>query len=231
MDDIQRIARVSRALNESEVTWWADHGTLLGLIREGRLLPWDHDIDLSLHGGELDSAFRAIQEIKPFLHAHLVRTARNIKILPYDGSGRVVDIGAYFPGEDGHLEKTLIMFPRTEGLSFGAYRRFAWRQARRVEWMLRKVGPFFSDTPGVRSLFGALHLWAFCRITHFREGFGVEAVSRVPSKYLAERGTLDWHELALPIPAAPSAYLRYRYGADWTVPRRSWSWWLDDQSI
>lgn len=37
-----------------KVTYWLEGGTLLGLRREARLLPWDNDLDISLHESEGD---------------------------------------------------------------------------------------------------------------------------------------------------------------------------------
>ena len=34
------------------VRYWLEGGTLLGLRREGRLLPWDNDLDISIHESE-----------------------------------------------------------------------------------------------------------------------------------------------------------------------------------
>lgn len=36
------------------ITYWLEGGTLLGLRREGRLLPWDNDLDISIHESEFN---------------------------------------------------------------------------------------------------------------------------------------------------------------------------------
>ncbi len=36
------------------ITYWLEGGTLLGLRREGRLLPWDDDLDISIHESEFN---------------------------------------------------------------------------------------------------------------------------------------------------------------------------------
>jgi len=38
----------AEALTEAGAQWWVAYGTLLGLVREGRLLPHDNDIDLAV---------------------------------------------------------------------------------------------------------------------------------------------------------------------------------------
>ena len=35
-------------LNKNNVKYWICHGTLLGLIRDKQLIPWDHDIDIAV---------------------------------------------------------------------------------------------------------------------------------------------------------------------------------------
>ena len=35
-------------LAKNDIPYWVCHGTLLGLIRDKRLIPWDHDIDIGL---------------------------------------------------------------------------------------------------------------------------------------------------------------------------------------
>lgn len=39
-------------LKENNINFWICHGTLLGIIREDRLLPWDHDIDFGIWSDE-----------------------------------------------------------------------------------------------------------------------------------------------------------------------------------
>jgi len=41
-------------LNQNEITYWIDGGTLLGIIRDNSLLPWDYDIDFSVWEHEND---------------------------------------------------------------------------------------------------------------------------------------------------------------------------------
>jgi hypothetical protein len=41
----------AEALTEADAGWWVAYGTLLGLVREGRLLPHDNDIDLAVIDG------------------------------------------------------------------------------------------------------------------------------------------------------------------------------------
>lgn len=40
---------VTHLFEASGIQFWLEGGTLLGIRREGRLLPWDNDLDISIH--------------------------------------------------------------------------------------------------------------------------------------------------------------------------------------
>jgi len=43
---------VCKLLDRNNINYWVCHGTLLGIIRENRLLPWDHDMDFAVWDSE-----------------------------------------------------------------------------------------------------------------------------------------------------------------------------------
>lgn len=45
---------IAKILERSAILYWLEGGTLLGIRRENRLLPWDNDVDLSLLSSESD---------------------------------------------------------------------------------------------------------------------------------------------------------------------------------
>ena len=40
-------------LNSNNINYWICHGTLLGIIRDGKLIEWDHDIDIAIWSDEI----------------------------------------------------------------------------------------------------------------------------------------------------------------------------------
>lgn len=47
---MRMLRRVTDILDEAGVRYWLEAGTLLGIVRERRLLPWDTDMDIAIHG-------------------------------------------------------------------------------------------------------------------------------------------------------------------------------------
>jgi len=52
---------VSRILTELNVEYWIEGGTLLGAVRDGKLIPWDHDLDFGMK-------FTSNPEMKKIIH-------------------------------------------------------------------------------------------------------------------------------------------------------------------
>lgn len=48
------LKNIAAILDQCKIDYWLEGGTLLGIIRENRLLPWDNDIDISINHDQLD---------------------------------------------------------------------------------------------------------------------------------------------------------------------------------
>lgn len=55
---------VTHLLEAHHIIYWLGSGTLLGLVREKRLLPWDNDVDIFIQDGEHDKFFSIFHEFK-----------------------------------------------------------------------------------------------------------------------------------------------------------------------
>lgn len=59
----------AKIIESCKINYWLDGGTLLGLVRENRLLPWDDDLDISMmHPGPDELALKEL--IKKFKKAN-----------------------------------------------------------------------------------------------------------------------------------------------------------------
>lgn len=54
------LADTGKILSKHGIHWWLDHGTLLGIIRNNELIPYDHDIDVCARGSDAEK-FLSIQ--------------------------------------------------------------------------------------------------------------------------------------------------------------------------
>ena len=72
----QNFLETINILNKNNVKYWICHGTLLGLIRDKQLIPWDHDIDIAVWSGTIsrEKIKRIMQRVcyKKFLIAQMI---------------------------------------------------------------------------------------------------------------------------------------------------------------
>ena len=75
---LDNLAVFKRIMHEVDIRddhqeWWLSEGTALGCFREGRILPWDDDVDVYVEGSKLGVFFnRAWPKLKRagFIHVH-----------------------------------------------------------------------------------------------------------------------------------------------------------------
>ena len=41
-------------LNKNKIDYWICHGTLLGIVRDNKLIPWDNDVDIAFFENKID---------------------------------------------------------------------------------------------------------------------------------------------------------------------------------
>lgn len=58
------LSDVITVFESCKIAYWLEGGTLLGLRREGRLLPWDNDLDISIHESEGDKLNLLLDTLK-----------------------------------------------------------------------------------------------------------------------------------------------------------------------
>jgi len=54
---------ITNLFDELEIPYVLEFGTLLGIVREGRLLPWDTDLDISINDDALDKVIKHKRKI------------------------------------------------------------------------------------------------------------------------------------------------------------------------
>jgi len=85
----QAISLLEDVVNHIEISdckYWLDGGTLLGAVRDKKLIPWDHDLDIGIK-------FESDSKLK-FLISHL-RKKYYIRALPFNNDANIWRLGKY----------------------------------------------------------------------------------------------------------------------------------------
>jgi hypothetical protein len=81
------------------VRWWVDFGTLLGLVRDGQLIPWDDDVDVGIEAHDLPALLAAL-EAQGVEYAFSFRDERHLVHLY---GAKALDVWVWEPDEAGGL--------------------------------------------------------------------------------------------------------------------------------
>lgn len=83
---------VCAILDENDIPYVLDNGTLLGIVRDGGLIPWDNDLDIAVKQDYLDRLIRI--RYKFWLAGYRTRIRRSKKDMPHfpRGSVRIIKI-------------------------------------------------------------------------------------------------------------------------------------------
>lgn len=55
---------ITDLFDENDIDYWLEGGTLLGVVRENRLLPWDNDLDISIKEDQWPKLEKILKKIK-----------------------------------------------------------------------------------------------------------------------------------------------------------------------
>lgn len=87
---------VCRMLEENGIPYNVDLGTLLGIIREERLLPWDNDLDLTVSEEHLDKLLKIRHKLwRAGYRTRIRKTKESIPIFP-KGYVRILKVQTRF---------------------------------------------------------------------------------------------------------------------------------------
>lgn len=94
-------------LDKHNIRYWIDMGTLLGIIRDNELIPWDHDVDIAIDGSDaykllkIKGAFSPFYRIKPAEDhsGRLPKPLRSFRVKPLREK-----IGLLFGKKELHLD-------------------------------------------------------------------------------------------------------------------------------
>ena len=196
---------------ENNCTIWLDHGTLLGIVRDGDILPWDTDFDISVFEEDFDRAKKALLEIlRTRSDLTLKISNRYVKIIQKNSQIKI-DISKY-RSVDGMFQKTLID-------------RHHWKVFRiiksHIDYLVNNLN---------RIKIKNIHL-LISLLIRVSDLFGKVCLSEVPQKYFSAFEEIELKGGVFIVPVNATEYLAYRYGDDWLVPNRNWSIYKNDRSL
>lgn len=222
------LRQVKAVLDKYGVEFWLDCGALLGVIREGKFISWDTDIDLSTWQKNTAKVVAALQELRKqgFVaeYAQYGITIRKEDISLSIGLWQIVNDkaalrwGSYnSPSWMGKFFNILfwsVLAPHYSKVPL----KTSSNAKDMVHLILARMGPFMPRQ---------IIKWA----KRIQTKFGQRTIWLIPAEYVTSLSTIDFYETQIKIPGMTEEYLSYRYGNDWRVPKKDWVTMRDDGAV
>jgi len=198
-------------LNLHDIPYWVCHGTLLGLVRDAQLIPWDHDIDIAVWA---DSVSKTVLIELMATHGYNLKSdGEDYDFLQFTKSGgREVDINFYRLSEDLNMAYSEWFISRSRFTALLHTLSNAKIHSGRGEWIIKRLD-FLS------SMFRYL-----VNMLKRRGVFYKSAGYTTPANLLKEFELVEMSGLIIRLPRAREIILDYVYGKDWRIPKPQFNW-------
>ncbi len=224
---------VKSVLDEKSIPFWLEDGTLLGAVRDGRMIPWDHDMDL----GSFESAFQS-KNLRKEITEILFQKGFSVFFFPNS-------VALY--KDDFHID--IILLKKVENNKDFVVNRFLSQNA--VSHLLVKLHklskasfygkPRLKNVAGTRDLiktnfFFIMHslpqflrnsLYGLARNTLSKYEKAKYYTLQTPAKHFRNLKNIKYGGNIINIPNEAESYLEKKYG-DWKTPPKDpskWKWY------
>ena len=214
---------IIKILNGHKIKYWICQGTLLGIVRDNQLIPWDHDIDIAVWSGSISKE----KMIKIMISNNFTLRSDHLKemedLLTFTKSGgREVDINFYEVILDKNTNKKMAYanwyIPKNFFCKIIEALSMAKSYRGRLKYLI-KLFYFFEP------LFYKLKVYLIRKNFFYRSAGYTQ-----PVELLEEFKEVAFHDITLTIPKKYEEYLNYVYGKEWKTTKRKYDWTKDSPS-
>lgn len=211
--------KVTSALSLNKIDYWLCHGTLLGIVRSGEIIPWDPDLDFAIDKNRVshDQIINIMSAAGFKLVSDGWLFARRSDYLIFQGCGeKSIDFN-FYTNENQDMSITVWYKLKTSKINniaiiisscftkiFCVFFYFNQKSIKRYEHRIdRFIGKFLEYN---------------------------EIGYRTPSKYLENFKQTSFLGELVCIPEHSEEILTYLYGSDWKIEKPKYQWQSDSSA-
>ena len=218
------LIKVCRILEEHNIHYWICNGTLLGIIRENRILPWDHDIDFGVFSDQVDKdtineiflnhnfSTEEIHKDNDCLHFLKGKCKVDINFFTKENGSTFVEWVVLGNGCHTKIKNFLLLCLIKSSPPQGKLKIIKF-----LTFYMLKILKLFLNT------FSKTFLQML--IKYLNKELYVKMGYSYPSEMLNQFIDYDFNGYNLRIPDRFTEILALTYGADWKVPRKNFVWY------
>ena len=229
--DEEEFHKVCNMLQKKHVNFWICHGTLLGIIREGRLLPWDHDIDFAVWDCEITKD----KIIKIFFENGYEeeKIFGDMDCLHFIGKNKKIDVSFYKTDSQVSSIKWAI--------SPNSFISKILLYCIRIIWVgsdknVKKFDNYFMKVTQIILNKASLVIAIFLPKT-FKKilfNFGINMLDYIGYSYpndLMKFRVVEYNNTKIKIPFDAEKCLELTYGKDWKTPKKKYVWHEEAENL
>lgn len=224
------IQDVVKSIKDSGITYWLDHGTLLGIIRDQKLIDWDADVDIGAwHIDERKIISLKCDLSKKYQYVSYNRLTNAISVRLFDSAQAIhwsIDIVFYHKAQG----RAVKYYPNTE-LFMG---KVAGKFLTVISGDLAPVSQkkWVNNTLNIiNKIYPLVPKWIVNGSAKILEKYAPKLLNTVDDTFFYPIISHKTIYGELNIPDNAMKYLDVRYGSDWMTPKKNWNHLLDDGGI
>lgn len=222
------IQHVIEKLDANGVKWWVDHGSLLGIVRDNQLIPWDSDVDLG-----------AMCDDHDVIHKIASNLACDFEYVSYNYLTNAISVRLYDIRQSQYWSIDIVFYTRSGEKAVKYYvdteKRFGRIMGRLLTILSGDLAPVTDKKiinwmmVRLRVIHKAIPCWIMAPAAACIARLTPRRKNEVNAFYFKriERKLTPYGVLCFP--CYSKEYLEQRYGADWGTPKREWNFLLDDR--
>lgn len=232
---VQSLKEVKEVFDKLNIRFWLDSGTLLGAVRNGKLIEWDNDVDLGTTEDNSNKIIHAAKELDKrgfdvlLVHSKIGEDIPDI-IVRFWRNGFPINVRLYKIGKKNAIKisakSTNLISKGLRAFYFGANLQDTLPELGCESFVVKLIKQILKHFPiNLRRYLAdiAQQAWwkSYIELIHIS----------IPKHYFVNLKTINFYGMTFNIPSNVKSYLTYRYGKDWKKCKKEWEWEKDDGSV
>ena len=233
--DIFKIA--VKILTDNKINYWVCHGTLLGIIRDNKILSWDHDVDFAVWEDEYSKKdiIKIFSSDDRFKQEAVLERMNSLHFTIKDSEDKRLDINFYSRDESKAYIKWAMLsdrlLPKIYNFSLNLIasnirlrKIIKSNNGKIMEFVKLLIGlPFFLIRFILPKAFKeALNQESFKKHDLVGYSFPIELMKNRKIKFL---------DVDIVVPVESEEVLKYTYGENWKIPKKNYTWYKDAKNV